>query len=248
MKKKIGVLTYWGSQDNYGQILQCYAFQKYLHIQGYEAFLIKYRPADKISFWKKICKKVLQNMSLKRIRYYFSEERKKNLEIIRQERELEDVAKKCSEKCEFDRFREESIVSTDRIYYTVEDLITNPPDADVYVCGSDQVWHDSYSDDNTAGWFLQFGNAKRVSYAASAGREISNPHELAVMKKYLDTFQAVSVREESLKKVCDGIGCPAEVVLDPTLLLDYSDYSNLITNEARKPYIFIYILNGYYVS
>ena len=41
---KIGIITYWSSQDNYGQILQCYALQKYLINLGHEAFLIKYLP------------------------------------------------------------------------------------------------------------------------------------------------------------------------------------------------------------
>ena len=39
---RIGVLTHSGSDDNYGQILQCYALQSYLKLQGHLPFLIKY--------------------------------------------------------------------------------------------------------------------------------------------------------------------------------------------------------------
>lgn len=39
---RIGVLTHSGSDDNYGQILQCYALQSYLKLQGHSSFLIKY--------------------------------------------------------------------------------------------------------------------------------------------------------------------------------------------------------------
>ena len=39
---KIGIITYWWSKDNYGQLLQCYALQKYLQEHGHDAFLIKY--------------------------------------------------------------------------------------------------------------------------------------------------------------------------------------------------------------
>ena len=39
---KIGILTYWWSQDNYGQLLQSYALQKYLRDAGHDAFLIRY--------------------------------------------------------------------------------------------------------------------------------------------------------------------------------------------------------------
>ncbi|MDR1582088.1 MAG: hypothetical protein LBS55_02330 [Prevotellaceae bacterium] len=38
---KIGIVTLWKSQDNYGQLLQCYALQTFLKDLGHEAFLIK---------------------------------------------------------------------------------------------------------------------------------------------------------------------------------------------------------------
>lgn len=237
--KKIGIITHWQSLNNYGQILQGFALQCYIKKHGGSPFLIKYDPKMERSFWHKVKEKITVNnlLSIFTGKYFY---RKKK--YICEKKEIEASIEK-AKQCNLALFREKHMNSTSHVYRNIEELRTNPPDADVYVCGSDQVWHDSYNEDNTSGWFLQFGNAKRVAYAASAGRDITDPHELAVMKKYLDTFQAISVREESLKKVCDGIGCPAEVVLDPTLLLDYSDYSSLITNEAHKPYIFIYILN-----
>lgn len=39
---KIGILTFWWSEDNYGQQLQAYALQKYLRNAGHDAFLIRY--------------------------------------------------------------------------------------------------------------------------------------------------------------------------------------------------------------
>ena len=39
---KIGIMTYWWTQDNYGQILQCYALQKHLQEQGHDVYLIRY--------------------------------------------------------------------------------------------------------------------------------------------------------------------------------------------------------------
>ena len=43
---RIGVITYWYSEENYGQILQCYALQQFLRNMGHEAFLIKYKAAS----------------------------------------------------------------------------------------------------------------------------------------------------------------------------------------------------------
>ena len=39
---KIGIMTFWWSNDNYGQLLQCYALQKYLRDAGHDAYLIRY--------------------------------------------------------------------------------------------------------------------------------------------------------------------------------------------------------------
>lgn len=40
---KIGIITFWESNDNYGQILQCFALQKHLKNMGHMPFLIRYR-------------------------------------------------------------------------------------------------------------------------------------------------------------------------------------------------------------
>ena len=41
---QIGIITYWSSDDNYGQQLQCYALQRFLRDKKHNAFLIKYKP------------------------------------------------------------------------------------------------------------------------------------------------------------------------------------------------------------
>ena len=39
---KIAVLTFWNSSDNYGQVLQGYALQKYLKKLGHEPYIVRY--------------------------------------------------------------------------------------------------------------------------------------------------------------------------------------------------------------
>ena len=39
---KIGIITFWESTDNYGQVLQAYALQTVLKNMGHEPFLIRY--------------------------------------------------------------------------------------------------------------------------------------------------------------------------------------------------------------
>ena len=38
---KIGILTFWNTPDNYGQMLQCFALQTYLREQGHDTFLVE---------------------------------------------------------------------------------------------------------------------------------------------------------------------------------------------------------------
>lgn len=47
---KIGIITYCNSNDNYGQILQCWALQTYLKTLGHTPYLIRFMD---ISFQKK---------------------------------------------------------------------------------------------------------------------------------------------------------------------------------------------------
>ena len=39
---KIGIVTFWNSNDNYGQILQVFALYKYLESLGHHCFIVKY--------------------------------------------------------------------------------------------------------------------------------------------------------------------------------------------------------------
>ena len=39
---KIGIITIWQSNNNYGQLLQLWALQHYLKMQGHNPFLIRY--------------------------------------------------------------------------------------------------------------------------------------------------------------------------------------------------------------
>ena len=56
-------------------------------------------------------------------------------------------------------------------YVTAEDLDNDPPKADVYVTGSDQVWNSKYNHGVDRGFFLDFlpEDAHRVAFVASFG-------------------------------------------------------------------------------
>lgn len=236
----IGIVTYWSSSDNYGQQLQCFALQKYLIGLGHDAYLIKYMPTSHIPLWRRIAR------SIKYCLLVSSEQKEKDkkLKLICERNKL------LNSRRGFKEFRDKYINTTEIVYRNIKELRNNPPDADIYICGSDQVWNNSLQDPDTAGWFLDFGKptVKRVSYAASIGRDIDSC-EINRFTKYLKNFNAISVREQKAYALCHQLGFNKSIIaIDPTLLLNSSDYDSIAIDSngadvAGKPYVFIYTLN-----
>lgn len=84
------------------------------------------------------------------------------------------------------------------MYHGLSDIQNNPPEADCYLCGSDQVWSMLLDNDENQAFYLNFGKneTKRIAYAASFGRDIY-PSELnSRLHNMLVRFDAVSVREK----------------------------------------------------
>lgn len=237
---RIGIVTYWSSSDNYGQQLQCFALQKYLIGLGHDTYLIKYMPTNHIPLWRRIARSI-------KYRLLVSSEQKekdKKLKLICEKNNLLNCRRG------FKEFRDKYIKSTEIVYRNIKELRNNPPDADIYICGSDQVWNNSLKDSDTAGWFLDFGKptVKRVSYAASIGRDIDSS-EINRFTKYLKNFNAISVREQKAYALCHQLGFDKSIIaIDPTFLLNSSAYDSIEIDSndidvAGEPYVFIYTLN-----
>ncbi|MCL2327844.1 MAG: polysaccharide pyruvyl transferase family protein [Bacteroidetes bacterium] len=241
---KIGVVTYFDTQNNYGQVLQAYALQTYLRDKGHEVFLIKYMPTRKTdALIKKIILKIFDKNAWKKLLGKVDHDLKLEKKIAKRLKSLNKELDK--ERC-FENFKNQFVVSTNKTYNSIVELRENPPIADAYICGSDQVWRHPLKNPNTAGWFLSFGdkNIKRISYAASIGRVIEE-NEMKIFTDYLSAFDAISVREKKGLELCKSAGyVDTALVLDPTLLLDANNYLKLcISKEKTKNYVFLYFLN-----
>lgn len=109
-------------------------------------------------------------------------------------------------------------------YMSMDDLRQNPPQSDVYVVGSDQVWNHFISRDKALAYFLDFGpeRTRRVSYASSFGLstwEAGKFGSTEKVKECLDRFYSLSVREQEGQKILkDTFQKDATIVLDPTFL------------------------------
>lgn len=242
---RIGIVTYWMSDDNYGQLLQCYALQKYLRLQGHDAFLIKYAPQQQRI---KTCVKAFLRPIAYILSYLIWRSKYQTLRVAKQERALRTRNRQLNKTRCFDAFRETYIVSAEPVYHSIKELQANPPQADVYICGSDQIWYE-VKGKNSHGWFLDFGkkSVKRIAYSCSAGGKIYDKEECTLFSDNLKIFDAISVREPSLKHICDSIGrTDAEIVADPTFLLAQESYLELAHTDytkTHKSYMFLYILN-----
>ena len=134
-----------------------------------------------------------------------------------------------------------------RRYYSIDELRADPPNADCYMVGSDQVWNPNISKDLMYAYFLDFGskNIRRVSYSSSFGLtewNITNKEINAHITALLNSFYALSVRELQGCELCKReFGLEPNIVLDPTFL-NY-DYDEIYKPSILKKEIVCYKIN-----
>lgn len=239
---RIGIVTHWNSQDNYGQLLQCYALQTLLRSWGHDAYLIRYVPEPKpLTVWQKIIAHVVHPQYL--LHHLPIDTKRKR--FVQQELELRRINQLNNPKRGFEGFRQEHLKMTDCIYTSYMALCANPPEADLYIVGSDQVWRPPLNSEATPGWFLQFGDAnnRRIAYAASMGEGVPK-RDWPALKQKLSNLNAISVREESAAKLCRELGYEATVTLDPTMLLTADYYRCMAKRRTdEEQYAFLYLMN-----
>jgi hypothetical protein len=124
-------------------------------------------------------------------------------------------------------------------------------DADAFIVGSDQVFNPIHNEMNSD-FLLNFipDRKKRIAYGASFGTDKFPEEYVQMLKDLLPKFNALSVREttgvETIKKIAD---IEAQIVLDPTLLLDGNEYRHLFVKELKyipkEPYVFLYIIGSH---
>lgn len=111
---------------------------------------------------------------------------------------------------------------------------------DALVVGSDQVWRPLYFNEDIRNAFLYFAkdcNVKRIAYAASFGTETweYTSQQTASCAELIKLFNAVSVREESAGMLCrQHLQVKADVLPDPTMLLNVEDYSIFFQKKYKS--------------
>lgn len=236
---KIGILTL-PLHTNYGGILQAYALQTVLERMGHEVVVFdKILPEPSLPLWK--CPFVYSKRLVNKLLG-----RKDNIVFLEQYvSKIKPIIQQNTNK-----FIKNYI---HRVSFKTFAKIPNANTFNAIIVGSDQVWRPIYfSEDHVDDAFLAFArgwNIKRIAYAASFGVDKweYSPLQTETCKSLLHNFDAISVREESGVKLCrEYLECKAQLVLDPTMLLDKSDYVKIIkTSNAPKSKgnLLVYILD-----
>lgn len=227
--------------NNYGASLQAFALQTFLLHQGYDVEIIDYKPSYQTGYkidtnvpedskYYKICKVIPPLKYLRAIKNYLYE---------MQTRGRIDA---------FKNFNKKFLRLTER-YDSFDSLLSNPPVADIYIAGSDQIWSTKLPNGFDPSFYLQFGKleTKRISYAASfAHPEIYKGVDVMI-KSFLSSFDSISVREKTGINILEKLECKGTHVLDPVFLLSANEWLKLFKLEKSgrpisEKYILVYDL------
>ena len=132
-------------------------------------------------------------------------------------------------------------------YDSPEALLKNPPPADCYITGSDQVFNSNSVCPQL--FYLGFPtgcSARKIAYAPSFGFSVFSEEFIAGISGYLKDFSALSCRETSGAELLSRIsGRIVPTVVDPTMLLDRDEWDAMAADPGyNRKYILVYDLNG----
>ena len=229
--KRIGILTFQNAY-NYGAILQLYGLYSFLDKNGYDVKVINYKNEYFANYY-------IYRYSLFKHNEY-SNRFKNILKVIGNPF----IAINANiRRRKINIFLKKHIKMTEWI--SKDSLKTLNKNFEVFIVGSDQVWNIELSGYDST-YFLDFveNDRKRISYAASIGKEYISGLEYDLMEKNFPLYSAISVREKKASELIEQyFGQKPDVVLDPTMLRDkkfWYDISNESQIKIKKKYILIY--------
>ena len=216
---------------NHGASLQAYALQTYLESIGHMVEIIDYKP-DYLSrhylLWS-VDNPVFDKPLVKQL-YLLAKLPGRLIALKR--------------KHLFDEFTHKYLRLTSKRYHCNAELKAEPPLADMYIAGSDQIWNTLFQNGRDAAFYLDFApsSAKRISYAASFATEDVADEYRPFVCKMLQNFDAVSIRERCSLPLLESLGrADGVAVCDPVFLLTRKQWENVLPpNQIREKYLLVY--------
>lgn len=238
--KSIGIITIHNS-PNYGACLQSYALYKYLEDKGCDVEIIDlHRPnayEDYVPSKRYTCSRPVK-LSLKQRAI-------KKFKSILGIRERKISLYNPNAKKKFDAFN--ASIKLSRPYRSIEDLYANPPEYDLYISGSDQLWNptQAYCLEPYFLTFVPHGRGKKISFATSLGITELRDNEKSNFKKWLEQYDGISVREHQAKELLFSfVDKEIEQVADPTFLISPDAWRSVaVLPDMEQSYILLFTLS-----
>ena len=223
---------------NVGASLQAYALSEFLRQQGHDVEIIDYKP-DYLS--KRYNFTAVDNPRF---------EPPFLLKIVYLTLKFPKRVREWPGKKNFDLFRRQYLKLTKR-YSSLEELKKDPPTADLYLAGSDQIWNTLFQNGKDGAFYLDFApeGVKKASYAASFATDEIVPEWEEQVREWLSALDKISVREASSLRLLEKLGAQGCNVLDPVFLIRTEQWKMLIRDmdsvkkgekSASKAGIFVY--------
>ncbi|MBQ7252767.1 MAG: polysaccharide pyruvyl transferase family protein [Kiritimatiellae bacterium] len=137
-----------------------------------------------------------------------------------------------------------------RPYLSPDALSADPPAADVYCTGSDQVWNSGTNGFVEGPFYLDFAppGKPRIAFSASFGRPRLPAEEMDEIRPRLRGYAGIGVRESSGVSVLKALGVrECACTLDPTLALPPDKWRELAARGEMpglpQRYILVYQFN-----
>lgn len=222
--KKIGIINFHCAH-NYGAMLQAYALQKEVNKNGYEGIIVDFQPdiimrcyklwdIRKLRHPREVLRTIINYKSLKLKYNVFEKFKKENMKLTKTTKQIK--------KSDF---------NSNEFY--------------AFICGSDQIWNMDLNGGLTEYLlsFIEDPKIKKISYAASIGSNKIKDKYIEVMKKELEKFESISMREDDAISIMKStFNIDATHVLDPVFLLNVGEWDEVASKkiEVDGKYVLLY--------
>lgn len=234
-KNKVGIVTLYHNNYNFGGLLQAYALPKVIKEHfGIEAEQIDYIPAEQKTKIKPNNDKKSVLQYLYQLVYnfgivFFGTIGKKNL---------------YQRKQAFDSFMDEILHS--EIAYDQNTISKSLDQYRLFICGGDQIWNDYKEKQNIKVYTLQFvpSHVKKIAYAPSMAILETTSDFNQIMRTGLNELNSVSVREKKSVSLLELLtNKKINIVVDPVLLMTENEWECVARVPQKKDkYILCYLL------
>ncbi|MBC8394254.1 MAG: polysaccharide pyruvyl transferase family protein, partial [Deltaproteobacteria bacterium] len=222
---KAGIFTFHYAY-NYGAVLQCMALYRTLQRMGVDVDVINYVPPQFAEYEHSL----LRGWGVK-----------KGLLLKNTPKKIIQARYGKAMRRVFDQFRAEQI-GFSSFCQTPDEIAEVVKAYDLLITGSDQVWHFAQKPPFFLEWGVPFAG-KKISYAPCCGSLDQPEDRKALAGRWISDFDFISVRNTFSRELVKEVsGRDAEIVADPTLLVDLSDLARRPVELKHEKYILMYML------